>query len=135
MRTQVFLFECVGMQASSIDLDAQQFLQPHIAEVNTAAKVIEKGELARFSGCFKHYRFEPERFDKAFGIASVQVSILIKQSDAFGTLARLDDELHGTSIEPFSAGIEPRRKRSLCETSVMFFAELHLNLEAATPSS
>src|SRR5215467_8639232 len=108
MRTQIFLLESVGMQASSVDLDAQQFLQPHIAEVNTVAKVIEKRELARFRGRFKHYRFEPEGVDEAFGIAGVQVSVLIKQPDAFGTLTCLDDELHGTSIEPFAAGIEPR---------------------------
>ena len=49
-RPEPGLGEGVGVQAASVDLELEELLQPHVAETNLTAEVVEQGELTRLGG-------------------------------------------------------------------------------------
>ncbi len=86
------------MQPAPVDLDAEQLLEPHVAEVDVRAEVVEQRELAALVRRLERDRAVAERLDEALRMRAVQLPALVEEADAFGALARLDDELHGTGV-------------------------------------
>src|SRR5262245_60660419 len=107
------------MQAASVDLNAKQFLQTDIAEMNFPAEMIQQRKLACLGRSFEHHGAEPERFDKPFCISRIQVPILIEQPDPHCAFASLDDELDCTCVEPFLSLVNPLRECVVGESSVV----------------
>src|SRR5207247_9810457 len=119
------------MKSAPVNLDAKQFLQPYIAEMDLSAEMIQQRKLARFVRGFEHQRFEPEHLDKAVGVCGVQFSVLVKEADSFRTLSAFDNELYSCRIEPLLSVGAPYRKGRLVETAVMLIALLDLTIESA----
>src|SRR5947209_2191945 len=92
--------ERIRMQATTKDLNTQEFFQPHIAEMDMSSKMLHKCELTRLVGSFEHGDFKPEFLCEAIRIGGVQRSIIAEHSHSLSALTRLDDELHRASIKP-----------------------------------
>src|SRR5215467_12440908 len=99
--------------------------------MDVSSKMIQQGKLAWLVWGFEHDCLEPECIDKPVGICGIQVSRLIEQSDALRAFPGLDDQFDCASVEPFPSLVNPLRERLIAEPAVMFFPELHLNVEPA----
>src|SRR5262249_32863095 len=84
-------------------------------------------------GGFEHDCVKSERIDKPVCIGRIQVSILIENPDSQCAFTSFDDELNRARIEPFLPLVNPRRERAGAEPPVVFFSNLHLNIEASAP--
>jgi hypothetical protein len=68
------------MQAASVDLDAQQLLEPNIGKLNVPAKMIEESELTRFVGRLERGRTKPKSLNEALGECPVEISVSVEHA-------------------------------------------------------
>ena len=88
VRPEVLPAKRVGVQAAAVDLHAQQFFQPDIAEPYLRSKVIEQGELAGLVGRLERHHIEAELIGEAIGQRAAEVSAFVEESDTLGALPR-----------------------------------------------
>ena len=124
--------ERIRMQATPVDLNAEQFLQTDITEMDIPSKIIQQGKLAWLVRGFEHDCVESEGTHEPLCIRGIQLSIVVEQSYSLCAFPCFNNELDGARIEPFLSLVNPPRERAVVEPAVMFLAELHLNIEAAT---
>src|SRR4029077_14252534 len=99
-RPQIVLAERIGMQATPVNFDSQQFFQPDIGEPDLAAKMIQKGELTGLVGRFEGNPVKAESLCEAIRKGAVKIAVNVEQPDSLGGFARLYDQLDGAGIEP-----------------------------------
>jgi len=118
------------MQAASIDLDAQQLLEPDIGETHIATEVIDQRELAKLVRSFEGHSVQAERCGNTIRQGAVEITIVIEEADASGRFPRLDDELDGAGIEP-AVSLGDKLLHHICsEGAVVFLAQLELHFQA-----
>src|ERR1051326_6460741 len=119
------------MQATSIDLDPQQLLQPDIGQADLAAEVIDQRKLTGFVRSLERHPVEAERDGEAIGKGSVEVALVVEEADALCGFARLDHDLDRASVEPAIALGNQCIDHIRSEGAVVLLAELELHLKSA----
>src|SRR3989442_75687 len=94
------------MEATPVDLDAQQLFQAHVAQVHRIAEMREQVELALLVGCFKDRAVHAERPGECLGGGEVEPSILVEEAYLLTALARLDNDLLGAGVQPAQSRID-----------------------------
>ena len=88
------------MQPAPVDLDTEDLLQSHVAEVDGRAEMIEQRELAALARRLEDDCVVPERIGERVGKARVQIAVFVEEADGLGALTGLDDELDRAGVEP-----------------------------------
>ena len=69
-RPKVRVSEGVGMESSAVDLDPQDLLHAHVAQLDLGSEVIDERELTGLVGGLEQHRLEAERIGEAIGLAA-----------------------------------------------------------------
>src|SRR5438876_9000520 len=103
------------MESAPKDLHTQQFLQPHIAQVDIVSEMLEKCELARFVGSLKYCDIQPKLLSEAIYKITIQGPLVIERTHSARAFSSLDDKLDCPGIEPGSPTTDCLIKRLLGE--------------------
>src|SRR5438067_6429245 len=118
------------MQAAAIDFDAQQFLQPHVAEVYLAPEVIEQGKLAGLVGRFKHHDVMPERLNEAVRICRIELAFSVEKPDATSALSSFNHQLQGSSVQPAATLLDEGFDGVLIKRPAVLLSQFELHVES-----
>src|SRR6516162_1253224 len=133
LRPEVFMRVSIRVQAPPVDFNAQEFFQPDITQMDLISEMIQESELAGLVRRFEHAGFKPERLDESVRKVRVEVSAVVEQSDTAGALSGLDHNLHGSSVKPSLALVDPGSQRLVAESAVVLLAQFHLHIQTTGP--
>src|SRR5712691_10114355 len=119
------------MQSTPVDFDAEQLLDPHVAEMDLTAKMIEKGELAWLIWRFEQGPVKAECFRETIREGLSQIPLLNQKGRRLCAFTGLNHELQRAGIQPSMSLLDPFPKCCFRKWSVVLFPKLELNVEAA----
>ncbi len=93
--------------------------------------MIQQRELTWFGRCFEDYGVEPKCIREALGKSRLEVSTGGEDTDLGRVFASLDDQVHGTCIEPALSLLDQRIDSRLLERSSVLLSEFELDLESS----
>src|SRR5260370_27687378 len=88
------------MQAAAVNLDAQNFFQANVAEMNFPAEVVEECKLARFVRGFEDHRLAAKGFCEPICVRGVKISLIIHEPDSPGAFPRFPHTFHNSCVQP-----------------------------------
>src|SRR5262245_46819786 len=88
------------MQATPIDLNAQQFFQPYVAQSNARSEMIQQGKLTWFVRCLEGDGVKTELLCEAVRQSRVEVAFVVEKAYPFGALTGLYNQFARTGFQP-----------------------------------
>src|SRR5260370_30991158 len=116
------------MQTAAVNLDAQNFFQANVAEMNFPSEMVEECKLARFIRRFENHSLEAKGFCEAIGVRGVEVSLIVKEPDSPGAFPRFHHKLQSSCVQPSLALLNQFADDGLGKGTRMLlpYFELHL---------
>src|SRR5512134_2324923 len=97
-RPQVITLKSVRVETAPIDLDAEQFFDPDIAQLDFGAEVVQQRELAGLVGGLEDRLLHAEGLNESIRELGLKLSLVIEEPDILRTLPALHHDPLRTSI-------------------------------------
>src|SRR6185369_5996579 len=132
-RPQVLLAKGVRIQATPVNLHAQQLFEPDIAQPYPRPKVIEERELTRLGWRLECHDIETELDREAIRQDGAEGSGFIEKPDALGTFPSLHHQFASAGVQPAAPLSDPLLRRVRAEGAGVLLAQLKLHFESPAP--
>src|SRR5438105_13431054 len=119
------------MQPAPVDLDTEDLLQSHVAEVDGRAEMIEQRKLAALARRLEDDGVVPERIGERVGKARVQIAVFVEEADGLGALTGFDDELDRPGVEPLITLLDEDLDGVVVEIALVLLPQLELHVQSA----